>query len=49
MASEELTRPSGVSIASRCIVESLNFFDTPFTDRAIESVYDQVLCILCSY
>ena len=42
MADQELTRPSGVSIASKCIVESLNFFETPFTDRAIESLYDQV-------
>ena len=42
MASEELTRPSGVSIDRKCVVEALNFFDQPFTDRAVESVYNQV-------
>lgn len=39
MSTTGATRASGVSIAERCVISALNFFDDPFKERAIENTY----------
>ena len=39
MTTTSATRASGVSVAEKCVISALDFFQDPFKERAIENVY----------